>query len=263
MADTDQNDLTTLTVELLSAYVSNNQVPSTELAGLIQSTRAALSSAPEIVEPTKPEFTPAVTVRKSLASDDHILSMIDGKPYKTLKRHLATHGLTPLEYLERYKLPKGYPMVAKSYSDARRAVAQRLGLGRKASITETPKKAVATVVEAPPKAATVKAPKKTSTQAGVATKSRATKAAISKPETAGTTTNVAKPRAKAKTAGTPPAAESSAPMVAPAAKKVRVRKTGANDTTTTITPTTSKKAPPRSRAAAKRTAPDPAVPSEA
>jgi predicted transcriptional regulator len=30
--------------------------------------------------------------------------MIDGKPYKTLKRHLSTHGLTPQQYRERYGL---------------------------------------------------------------------------------------------------------------------------------------------------------------
>jgi predicted transcriptional regulator len=47
---------------------------------------------------------PAVSVRKSLASRDHIISMIDCRPYKTLKKHLAAHGLTPAEYCERYGL---------------------------------------------------------------------------------------------------------------------------------------------------------------
>jgi len=27
--------------------------------------------------------------------------MIDGKPYKTLRRHLATNGMTPAEYRDR------------------------------------------------------------------------------------------------------------------------------------------------------------------
>src|SRR5437763_13350 len=95
MAEAETPDLTTLTVQLLSAYVSNNLVPSAELAGLIQSTRTALSGEAAAVEPPAPEFAPATTVRKSLGSRDHILSMIDGKPYKTLKRHLSTNGLTP------------------------------------------------------------------------------------------------------------------------------------------------------------------------
>jgi predicted transcriptional regulator len=131
MAETETPDLTTLTVQLLSAYVSNNQVPSAELAGLIQTTRTALSGDVAAVEPAAPEFAPATTARKSLASRDHIVSMIDGKPYKTLKRHLSTNGLTPAEYRERYKLPKDYPMVAPGYSEQRREVAKRLGLGRK------------------------------------------------------------------------------------------------------------------------------------
>ena len=76
-------------------------------------------------------FTPAVSVRKSLASKDHIISMIDGKPYKALRRHLTGHGLTPEEYRRRYNLKADYPMVAETYSAARRAMAQKIGLGRK------------------------------------------------------------------------------------------------------------------------------------
>lgn len=82
-------------------------------------------------------YTPAVSVRKSLASPDHIISMIDGKPYKTLRRHLATNGLTPDEYRQRYNLKADYPMVSPSYSESRRAMAKKIGLGRKPKATET------------------------------------------------------------------------------------------------------------------------------
>ena len=71
-----------------------------------------------------------MTARKSLASKDHIISMIDGKPYKMLRRHLSTNGLTPEQYRERYNLKADYPMVAESYSEVRRAMAHRIGLGR-------------------------------------------------------------------------------------------------------------------------------------
>lgn len=74
---------------------------------------------------------PAVSSRKSLASKDHIISLIDGKPYKTLRRHLSTHGLTPDEYRKRYNLKSDYPMVAPTYSETRRAMAKKIGLGRK------------------------------------------------------------------------------------------------------------------------------------
>jgi predicted transcriptional regulator len=79
----------------------------------------------------QPEFTPAVGIRKSLASREHIISMIDGKSYRTLTRHLGTHGLTPDEYRKRYNLPASYPMTAPSYSEQRREMAKKIGLGRK------------------------------------------------------------------------------------------------------------------------------------
>ena len=77
------------------------------------------------------EHTPAVSVRKSLASKDHIISLIDGKPYKTLRRHLSGHGMTPEQYRERYNLKSDYPMVAETYSQHRRDMAKKIGLGRK------------------------------------------------------------------------------------------------------------------------------------
>ena len=83
------------------------------------------------------EYTAAVTARKSLASPDHIISMIDGKPYKTLRRHLSTNGLTPQEYRERYGLKADYPMVAENYSESRRAMAKKIGLGRKPGARKT------------------------------------------------------------------------------------------------------------------------------
>jgi predicted transcriptional regulator len=128
-----QSDIASLTVQLLSAYLTNNTVPSGELAGLIQSTRAALTQNAAPVEPEaeKPTFAPAVTARKSLASPDHLISLIDGKPYKTLKRHLARHGLTPETYRERYGLPASYPMVAPAFAAMRRAIAEKIGLGNK------------------------------------------------------------------------------------------------------------------------------------
>ena len=46
MADTEQTDITTLAVQLLSAYVANNKIESSDLAALIQSTRAALIDEP-------------------------------------------------------------------------------------------------------------------------------------------------------------------------------------------------------------------------
>ena len=146
MDATQQQDLTELTVELLSAFVANNNVRSDDLPGLIASTHAALSGlTTTTAEPaaTADQHQPAVTARKSLANRDFIISLIDGKPYKSLKRHLTGHGLTPEEYRSRYGLAATYPMVAPGYSDARREVAKRLGLGRNSRAAAIPEAAPA------------------------------------------------------------------------------------------------------------------------
>jgi len=127
---------TALTVELVASYVANNSVRADDLAGLIASTHSALAALDRPSQntetvPAEQEHTAAVTQRKSLSNPDHILSMIDGKPYKSLKRHLSSRGLTPDQYRQRYNLPTSYPMVASGYSEQRREVAKRLGLGRK------------------------------------------------------------------------------------------------------------------------------------
>lgn len=137
MADTEPFDVAALTVQLLSAYLANNTVAHTDIADLVRATKAALvdNEALEPESPKAPAQPPAVTARKSLASPDHILSMIDGKPYKTLKRHLAKHGLTPQTYRERFGLPASYPMVAPGFAATRRAIAERIGLGRRPALS--------------------------------------------------------------------------------------------------------------------------------
>jgi predicted transcriptional regulator len=129
----DKSDLVVLTADLVSAFVTHNRVRGEELPGLIQTTYATLSGLTETpqAEPAKTEYAPAVSVRKSLGSREHIISMIDGKPYRSLKRHLSAQGLSFDEYRSRYNLPDSYPSVAPGYSEARRDIAKRLGLGRK------------------------------------------------------------------------------------------------------------------------------------
>lgn len=146
MTETDNSGVMSLTVTLLSAYFANNTVPSSELPTLVEGTRRALlgdaavgkdapitPTAEGVTEtpPPSPDYKAAVSIEESLASPDHILSLIDGKPYKTLKRHVSSHGLTPAEYRTRYDLPADYPFVAANYSAARREVARKLGLGGK------------------------------------------------------------------------------------------------------------------------------------
>lgn len=140
--DTVDSNAVELATELTIAWLSNpnTRASSDEVPGFLQKMHEAvnqLSTTGTAVSTDEPsgDYSPAVSVRKSLASKDHIISMIDGKPYKTLRRHLAGHGLTPADYRLRYGLKPDYPMVAESYSEARRAMAKKIGLGRKPGMT--------------------------------------------------------------------------------------------------------------------------------
>ena len=125
--------LTGITASVVGAYLTYNKVGAAELPSLISSTYAALekTAKPLVAEAAAPEHVPAVSVRKSLASPDFIISMIDGKPYRVLRRHLTTHGLSPDEYRARYNLPADYPVVAPAYAAKRSEMAKIVGLGRK------------------------------------------------------------------------------------------------------------------------------------
>ena len=119
-----------LAADIVAAYVTKNSVPIAELPALIASVHSALQGAnnPAPAAPEKP--TPAVPVKKSI-TPDAIISLIDGKPYKSLKRHLTGQGVTPAEYRERYDLPRDYPMVAASYAAKRAEIAKQSGLGQR------------------------------------------------------------------------------------------------------------------------------------
>lgn len=122
--------LITLTSDIVTAHVANNNVDVTDLPSLIQNVYTALSGlGQEVAEEKRPE--PAVSIRSSV-KNDHVVCLEDGKKMKMLKRHLMTdHGLTPEEYRERWNLPADYPMVAPDYAEKRRELAKKIGLGRK------------------------------------------------------------------------------------------------------------------------------------
>ncbi len=152
-------DTVTLAAELTAAWLSNSNtrvgakdVPA--FLKMMHDTLAGLSvpGVSDSAEAPPQDYVAAVTARKSLASPAHIISMIDGKQYKTLRRHLTGHGLTPEEYRARYGLKSDYPMVAPDYSEARRSMAKKIGLGRKPGETVKAKAAVP-VKAAPEKAA--------------------------------------------------------------------------------------------------------------
>jgi predicted transcriptional regulator len=123
-------DLTSLTADIVSAYVAHNAITGDKLPEFIGSVYGALSRASaQGVEPE--ELKPAVAIKKSVTRD-YIICLEDGQKFKSLKRHLKTHhDMSPEEYREKWGLPRDYPIVAPSYAAARSDMAKNMGLGRR------------------------------------------------------------------------------------------------------------------------------------
>jgi predicted transcriptional regulator len=128
------NQLTDLTADIVATYVAHNMVTPVQLQALIQDVYGALKglstlsvqdAQAETVAATKPT---AAQIRKSI-TPEAIVSFIDGKPYKMLKRHLTNQGFTPDTYRSTFGLPADYPITASNYSAARSKLAKNIGLG--------------------------------------------------------------------------------------------------------------------------------------
>lgn len=121
--------------EIAAAYVANNHVSPTDLPALIASIHASVASwtsemtVQEVTTEPHAELKPTpIQIRRSI-TPEALISFIDGKPYKMLKRHIAKHGLTPESYRVRFGLPPDYPLTAPSYSSRRSALAKEHQFG--------------------------------------------------------------------------------------------------------------------------------------
>ena len=131
MSDNSANPIN-LAAEIVSAFVSNNSIPQSELLVLIGNVHATLA---RIASGTAPAFheelKPPVPIKRSI-TPDFIISLEDGKQYKSLKRHLRTaYNMTPEQYRAKWGLPVDYPMVAPNYAKKRSELAKSMGLGHK------------------------------------------------------------------------------------------------------------------------------------
>ena len=124
------SELTELTADIVSAFVANNAVAIADLSKVIESVHASLMSlGASKTEAPAERPVPPVSIKKSI-TQDYLISLEDGRQYKSLKRHLSGRGLTPQQYRTKWGLPADYPMVAPSYARQRSELAKALGLGR-------------------------------------------------------------------------------------------------------------------------------------
>ncbi|HEV7994727.1 MAG TPA: MucR family transcriptional regulator [Stellaceae bacterium] len=129
-----EEELLRMTADVVAAYVSNNTLPTAQLAEVINAVYSSLRGLEgQVAEPPPEPAKPAVPVRKSI-TPDYLICLEDGKKLKMLKRHLrSTYNMTPDEYRVRWGLAPDYPMVAPSYAEQRSAFAKKIGLGRGAA----------------------------------------------------------------------------------------------------------------------------------
>ncbi|MCB1412925.1 MAG: MucR family transcriptional regulator [Xanthobacteraceae bacterium] len=131
MSDTPGKSVLDLTANIVSAYVSNNSTPASDIPALIGQVHAALVkvSSGRVEAPPEP-VKPAVSVKKSV-TPEYLVCLEDGKRFKSLKRHLRTqYNMTPEQYRDKWGLPPDYPMVAPNYAVARSQLAKKMGLGQ-------------------------------------------------------------------------------------------------------------------------------------
>ena len=127
----DKSNFIELTANIVSAYVSNNTVPATDIPGLINQVHSALARVSNAGNdaPAEP-LKPAVSIKKSI-TPEYLVCLEDGKKFKSLKRHLRTqYNMTPEQYREKWGLGADYPMVAPNYAAARSQLAKQMGLGQ-------------------------------------------------------------------------------------------------------------------------------------
>jgi predicted transcriptional regulator len=120
-----------LTASIVSAYVSNNPTPASDIPALIGQVHAALLRVSTgRAEPPLEPARPAVPVKKSVTAE-YLVCLEDGKRFKSLKRHLRSrYNMTPEQYRDKWGLPPDYPMVAPNYAVARSQLARKMGLGQ-------------------------------------------------------------------------------------------------------------------------------------
>jgi predicted transcriptional regulator len=96
------------------------------IRALTQSIRGVAEGVAPVVD-TEPAVDPKNAIREK-----SVICCECGKSFKVLtKRHLATHGLTPEEYREKFGYKKGTSLVAKSLARDRRKTMQGMKLWEK------------------------------------------------------------------------------------------------------------------------------------
>ena len=117
-------------IEIVKAQASVRNMNEDEITSMI---RALAQSIRGVAEGSVPvvDAEPAVDPKNAIR-EKSVICCECGESFKVLtKRHLATHGLTPEQYREKYGYKKGTSLVAKSLARDRRKTMQGMKLWEK------------------------------------------------------------------------------------------------------------------------------------
>ena len=124
-----------LAAGIVTAYLSHNPLSVEDLPDLIRQICAALTSAADSAgspaeTPSEPQ-QPAVSIKRSV-TPDHITCLEDRKTVR-VPEATSSDGPRPVAggISRQWELPKDYPIVARTYSEARSAMTRDIGLGQK------------------------------------------------------------------------------------------------------------------------------------
>jgi len=107
-------------LEIVQAQASVRPMTDEQITSMINSVAAGIKAATEGVELSTGAVEPAVDPKKAI-KEKSITCLECGKSFKVItKKHLASHGLTPEEYREKYGMKKATPLVCKSLQRERR-----------------------------------------------------------------------------------------------------------------------------------------------
>ncbi|BCS86943.1 MucR family transcriptional regulator [Pseudodesulfovibrio sediminis] len=117
-------------LEIVKAQASVRTMTEDEITSMVQKLATGIKAIAEGA-PVAAEESTAVDPQKAIR-EKSILCCVCGKSFKVItKKHLASHGLTPEEYREKYGYKKKLPLVCKSLQRARRKKMKEMKLWTK------------------------------------------------------------------------------------------------------------------------------------
>ena len=120
-------------LEIVKAQAGVRVMSAEEMVSMLKTIADSISNVDrEEVKEEQPSVDPKKAIREK-----SIVCLECGKSFKVLtKKHLASHGLTPDEYREKWGYKKGTALVAKGLARARRKKMQSMKLWEKRKINK-------------------------------------------------------------------------------------------------------------------------------